>query len=48
MDEVVIITDKGHSSAVMIKKKLFMPVGGLLTGKYGEKETIERMGVCLH
>ena len=49
MDEVVIITgDRDILQLVNDKKniKLFMPVGGLSNGKiYGEKETIERMGV---
>lgn len=49
MDEVVIITgDRDILQLVDDKKniKLFMPVGGLSNGKiYGEKETVERLGV---
>ena len=49
MDEVVIITgDRDILQLVDDRKgiKLFMPVGGLSNGKiYGEKETVERMGV---
>lgn len=49
MDEVVIITgDRDILQLVDDKKdiKLFMPVGGISNGKlFGEKETVERLGV---
>lgn len=49
MDQVVVITgDRDILQLVDDKKdiKLFMPVGGISNGKlFGEKETIERLGV---
>ena len=49
ISEVVIVTgDKDQLQLVDDKKgiKLFMPIGGLASGKlFGEKETVERMGV---
>ena len=47
IDEVVIVTgDRDILQLVNDKINLYMPIGGLASGKlFGEKETIERMGV---
>lgn len=49
IDEVIIVTgDRDILQLVDDKKniKLFMPIGGVINGKiFGEKETVERMGV---
>mgnify|MGYP001590951255 CR=1 FL=1 len=47
IDEVIIVTgDKDQLQLINDKVKLYMPIAGLSSAKlYGEKETVERLGV---